>query len=226
MIKGASIFLCLAVAALLTLGLVMLASASAKWDSSADQYYYLTKQSRWLGVGLVVMIVIASIDYRNLRRVAWPALAMTCVALICCYLPGIGVAVKGEQRWIELPLLGRLQPSEPAKLFIMIGLATWYARNQAEIRKFWRGFVVPCVLLGVPLLLIFFEKDMGTSAALGGAGVIIMFIAGTRLRYLTPAVITGAAGMVAMVMQSENRMRRITAFLDLETHREGAGWQQ
>jgi len=226
MIKGASIFLCLAVAALLTLGLVMLASASAKWDMKADQYEYLVKQSRWLGVGILVMIGLAFVDYRKLRTIAWPALAVTCVALGCCYLPGIGVEVNGERRWIDLPGLGRFQPSEPAKLFIMVGLATWYARNQAEIGKFWRGYVGPALLLGVPLLLILFEKDMGTSAALGAAGLLVMFVAGTRLRYLVPTVAAAAAGLVLMVQMSPNRMARIMAFMDLDKYREGAAWQQ
>jgi len=226
MIKGASIFLCLAVAALLTLGLVMLASASAKWDMKADQYEYLVKQSRWLGVGILVMIGLAFVDYRKLRTIAWPALAVTCVALGCCYLPGIGVEVNGERRWIDLPGLGRFQPSEPAKLFIMVGLATWYARNQAEIGKFWRGYVGPALLLGVPLLLILFEKDMGTSAALGAAGLLVMFVAGTRLRYLVPTVAAAAAGLVLMVQLSPNRMARIMAFMDLDKYREGAAWQQ
>jgi len=226
MIKGASIFLCLAVLALLSLGLVMLASASAKWDMNEDQYLLLTKQGQWLGVGLVVMICLACLDYRKLRHIAWPALTVTCGALICCYLPGIGVASHGESRWIMLPGIGQFQPSEPAKLFIMIALATWYARHQAEIGSFWKGFIVPGVLLGVPLLLIFFEKDMGTAVALGTAGGLVMFIAGTRIRYLTPSAVAVSAGFAAMVMSNENRMRRITAFFDLDANREGAGWQQ
>ncbi|MGJ8695864.1 MAG: FtsW/RodA/SpoVE family cell cycle protein [Verrucomicrobiaceae bacterium] len=224
--KGASIFLCLAVAALITIGLVMLTSASAKWDADDEQYFYLARQVRWLVVGLVGMVGLALMDYRILRRFAVPLYLVTCLALIACYLPGIGDAAKGESRWIVLPVLGRFQPSEPAKLVVMIGMATWFSRYQAETRSFWKGFVAPCMILGVPLLLILFETDMGTAAGLGAAGLMIIFIAGTRLRYLIPSVTSAVAMLVYMVSKDPVRMARITAFMAPEEHREGAGWQQ
>lgn len=224
--KGASIFLCLAVGALITLGLVMLASASSKWDSSASQYSFLFKQTLWLGVGLGAMAMMTFLDYRILRRVAWPLFAVVCAALALCFVPGIGDAAKGESRWIDLPGIGRFQPSEPAKLVVMICLATWFARYQAEIRSFRRGFVVPCLIMGIPLLLILFETDMGTTAGLGAAGLIVLFIAGTRLRYLVTSVAIAVFLLTVMVRQDKGRMERVTAFTNLEENREGKGWQQ
>lgn len=224
--KGASIFLCLAVGALITLGLVILASASSRWDVSGQQYSYLTKQALWLGVGLVGLVSMTFFDYRILRRVSWPLFAIVCVALALCFVPGIGDAAKGENRWIVLPVLGRFQPSEPAKLIVMIVLASWFARYQAEIKSFKRGFVVPCLILGLPLLLILFETDMGTTAGLGAAGLIVLFIAGTRLRYMLPSVAGALALLVMMVQQDAHRMERVTAFMNLEEHKEGSGWQQ
>lgn len=224
--KGASIFLCLAVGVLITLGLVILTSASARWDSQGDQYDYLFKQASWLGAGLVVMSIMAFIDYRILRKLAWPLFAVTCVALILCYIPGIGDAAKGENRWIRLPGIGRFQPSEPAKLVIMVALASWFARYQAETRSFMRGFVYPSLILGVPLLLILFEWDMGTAAGLGAAGLIVLFIAGTRLRYIGITIAAAIFMMVLMVQNSPNRMERIMAFQNLDEHKQNKGWQQ
>ncbi len=224
--KGASIFLCLAVAALVTVGLVMLASASAKWDTNDEQYFYLTRQARWLVVGLVGLAVIAFMDYRILKRAAPYFFIVSLIALIGCYIPGIGDAAKGESRWIVLPVLGRFQPSEPAKLVVMIALAAWFAKYQAETLTFFKGFIIPGLILGVPLLLILFEKDMGTSVGLAAAGGMVLFVAGTRLRYLIPAAVVGFAGLVAFVQSSPVRKNRIMAFLDPEAHREGAGWQQ
>jgi len=224
--KGASIFLCLAVGALITLGLVILASASARWDASEAQYSYLSKQALWLGVGLVGMVGMALLDYRILRRVAWPMFFVVCVALALCFVPGIGDEAKGENRWIVLPFLGRFQPSEPAKLIVMITLAAWFARYQAEIRSFKRGFVIPCLILGIPLMLILFETDMGTTAGLGAAGLIVLFIAGSRIRYLGTTVFVVLFLLTMLVQQDEHRMTRITAFCNLEEYKEGAGWQQ
>ena len=224
--KGASIFLCLAVGALITMGLVILASVSARWDASETQYSYLFKQALWLGVGLVGMVVMAMFDYRILRRLAWPMFALVCVALALCFVPGIGDEAKGENRWIVLPVLGRFQPSEPAKLIVMITLAAWFARYQAEIRSFKRGFVIPCLILGTPLMLILFETDMGTTAGLGAAGLIVLFIAGSRIRYLGTSVIVALFLLSMLVQQDAHRMTRITAFWNLEEHKEDAGWQQ
>ncbi|MFT6862088.1 MAG: cell division protein FtsW [Akkermansiaceae bacterium] len=224
--KGASIILCLAVAALITLGLVMLASASAKWDASSDQYSFLVRQALWLGIGVVVMTIMALLDYRILQRLTWPLFVAVCIALILCYIPGIGDAAGGENRWIVLPVIGRFQPSEPAKLVAMIALASWFAKYQAETKSFLRGFVIPSMILGVPLLLILFEWDMGTAAGLGAAGLIVLFVSGTRVRYLGSAMIVAVLVLSQMVQGNDNRMKRITAFLDLDANPEGAAWQQ
>ena len=226
MARAASIFLCLAVATLISIGLVMLTSASAKWDVNDEQYFYLSRQARWLVIGLIGMITVAFIDYRFLRKLVIPLGIVTVLALIACFIPGIGDAAKGESRWIELPVLGRFQPSEPAKLVIMIALAAWFARHQAETRTFWKGYVVPCFILGVPLLLILLETDMGTAVGLGAAGLLVLFVSGTRLIYLIPSVVIAVSGLAFMVSQDPIREKRIMAFLDPEAHRDGVGWQQ
>lgn len=226
MAKGASIILCLAVAALITLGLVMLASASARWDFSSNQYSYLVRQVTWLVAGIVVMVIMALLDYRLLQRFAWPLFAMVCGALVLCYVPGIGDDAKGENRWIVLPVIGRFQPSEPAKLMVMVALAAWFAKYQAETKSFVRGFVIPSFILGIPLLLILFEWDMGTTAGLGAAGLIVLFVAGTRFRYLIVATLVAVFLFIQMVQLNENRMNRFIAFLDPETYKQGAAWQQ
>ncbi len=224
--KGASIFLCLAVAALITLGLVMLASASAKWDFSSEQYSHLLRQAIWLSLGVVVMGIVAMFDYRKLEKFAWPLFALTCAALVLCYIPGIGDEVKGERRWISLPLIGRFQPSEPAKLVVMITLAAWFSKYRAETKSFMRGFVMPSLILGVPLMLILFETDMGTAAGLGAAGLIVLFVAGTRIRYFGTSLAIVVPLLVMMVQRDPVRMKRIVAFTDLDATRLGAGMQQ
>lgn len=224
--KGASIFLCLAVAALITLGLVMLASASAKWDASANQYSHLVRQAIWLGIGIVGMTIVAMFDYRKLEKLAWPLFALSCVALALCYVPGIGDEIKGERRWIAFPVIGRFQPSEPAKLVVMITLAAWFSKYRAETKSLVRGFVMPSLILGIPLMLILFETDMGTAAGLGAAGLIVLFVAGTRIRYFAASLAVAVPLLVMMVQQDPVRMKRIVAFTDLEGTRLGAGMQQ
>ena len=154
MIRLAPVLLFLAVLFLLLMGITMQASALK------SGYDYLSKQTMWVAVGAVVMLGVALLDYRWLKRLVWLLYAGAIVLLILCYVPGIGKTVGGESRWIVLPVLGQFQPSEPAKLVVILAMASWYSSRKADISTFWKGFVMPSVILGLPLLLIFFEKDI------------------------------------------------------------------
>lgn len=223
--RSSAIILCVAVAAMVSLGLVMLTSTSL-WAAGVDEYSLVKRQILWTGVGLVMAVALAWMDYRVLRRFWIPILVVACVLLALCYVPGVGVWRNGETRWINLPLLGQFQPSEVAKIAIIVGLAAWFAQYQAEAGCFWRGFVMPAALLGIPTMLIFFEKDMGTAAAVGAAGFAVLYVAGTRWWWLLMSAGSGFAGLCYMVMADTNRWSRIMAFLDLEGTKLEAGLQQ
>jgi len=222
-----AIFLCLAVTALVTLGLVMLTSTSI-WDDDVDGYALVKKQAMWIAVGLIGAVFISMLDYRKIQPYWIPLLVGSCVLLGLCYLPGVGQSIKGEARWIKIPGLPQFQPSELAKIFVIMAIAAWYAHFQTENRKFFKGFVWPAALLGIPVVLVFFEKDMGTALALGAAGVVVMFAAGVRLPYLGGAAALAITGVSIVVRANEERMGRIYALFDLESdkYRLGDGYQQ
>lgn len=222
-----AIYLCLAVTALVTLGLVMLTSTSV-WDDEVDGYALVKKQAMWIGLGVVMAVIASACDYRKLRQWWIPCFIASCALLALCYVPGIAQEVKGESRWIRLPGLPQFQPSELAKIFVIMGVAAWYAHFQTETRTFFKGFILPAALLGVPVVLIFFEKDMGTAMALGAAGAMVMYCAGTRLPYLGTAAGVGISGLVIAVWQNPERMGRVMALTDLESdkYRLGDGYQQ
>ncbi len=222
-----AIFLCLAVIALVTLGLVMLTSTSI-YGNDVDGYSLVKKQAAWIAVGVIGAVIFAGMDYRKLRPY-WVWLFIgSCFLLILCYVPGIAQEVKGESRWIKLPGMPQFQPSELAKIFVIMGLAAWYTHFQTETRTFLKGFIFPGFLLGIPVLLIFFEKDMGTAMCLAAAGAVVMYIAGARLPYLGISAGTALAGMAIVVWQNPERMGRIMALTDLESdkYRLGDGYQQ
>ena len=222
-----AIFISLAVTALVTLGLVMLASTSF-WNKDVDGYSLVKKQAMFIAIGLIGAVVISNLDYRKLRSLWVPALIISTTLLILCYVPGIGHKVNGATRWIKIPGLPQFQPSELAKIFVIMALAAWYSHYQTEGRKFLKGFVSPSILLGVPVLLIFFEKDMGTAAALATAGATVMFVAGTRIPYLVGSFIIAVGGAALIILQNPERMGRINALFALESeeYRQGDGYQQ
>ncbi len=227
--RNAAIVLCLAVALLVALGLIMLASTSAWVNGVDDDPYFLVKrQGAFAAAGLLAALVAGCIDYRILRRVWIPLLIVGCLLLLLCYVPGVQVVVKGEARWIWAPVIGRFQPSEVAKMVVIIALAAWFAQNQAEAKSFLRGFVLPGLVLGIPVALIFFEKDMGTAVALGGAGFLVMFTAGTRVSLLSLVTVIGILGLYKAVESDPYRRMKFEALLNLddpEVQRK-AGYQQ
>ena len=227
--RRAAIILCISVAILVALGLIMLASTSAwVYGVDDDPYLLVKRQGIFTGVGLLAALVAGCIDYRILRRIWMPLLIAGCVLLTLCYVPGVQVEVKGEARWIWAPVIGRFQPSEVAKLVVIIALAAWFAQHQAEARSFLRGFVLPGLLLGIPVALIFFEKDMGTAVALGGAGFLLMFTAGTRVSLLSLVAVVGILGLYKAVESDPYRRMKFEALLNLddpEVQRK-AGYQQ
>jgi len=221
-----ALILCLAVAALVSLGLVMLTSTSY-WDSRVGGYSLVWKQIAWIIIGTLGAIFVSRIDYRKFARYWGWMMAGVCFLLILCYVPGIGQEIKGESRWVRIPGF-QFQPSEMAKIVVVLALAAWYAHYQTESKSFFKGFVWPCFLIGIPVLLIFFEKDMGTSMGLGLAGVILMFVAGVRIPYLVGSGVLALAGMTAVVLKNPERLGRVNALFDLESdkYRLSDGYQQ
>lgn len=228
MSRHSAVYLSFAVAALVALGLVMLASTSVWTDITAGPYDMVIRHSIFIGLGLFAAVVASLMDYRWLRRWWKPLLLVSCVLLAACYVPGLGITVKGETRWLPLPGVGRFQPSEPAKLVTMIAVAAWLASHQAVIKSFWKGFVGTGALLGIPVALIFFETDMGTAASLAAAGLCVLFLAGVRWPYLLMTVLMGGSAFAFFVRTNENRWNRIIAFMNLDDPevRRGFGMQQ
>jgi cell division protein FtsW len=224
--RSASILLCTAVAALVALGLVMLASTGAWAPNSPTPYSFVKGQAVFAAVGIFAAVFASRLDPIWMRRL-WPAaMIVVCVLLVLCFVPGIERPEWGANRWIHLPLIGRFQPSELAKVVAIIALAGWFARWQTETHTFWRGFILPGVLVGIPVGLIAIETDVGSALALSVAIAAVLFCVGTRLVYLIPTALTGIVGAAAYIRSDPVRWSRIEAWLDLEAHQLDKGQQQ
>lgn len=221
-----AIMICLGTTALVVLGLIMLASTSVWVESEDSKYSHLIKQARWTAIGVVLASIVASIDYRLFKKHAKLIFIFSVLLLALCYIPGIKHTVNGETRWIKVPVLGQFQPSEVSKLGVIIALGSYLAHFQSETRTFKKGFIIPGILVVVPVALIFFEKDMGTAVGLAAACFAILYIAGTRARYLVFSAVGGMTALVLAVWTNANRWDRITSFTDMEANKLGAALQQ
>lgn len=199
---------------LLSLGIVMLASvsnvkAAASFD---DPYYFLKRQLIWLAVSLIFGAIIVRFDYHWWQKLAIPLAVLAVILLVLVLVPGVGTSVKGSKRWLKMSMLS-VQPSELAKFASVVFIAAWMGRMGRRADKLKEGLIIPGAVLGVMCGLMMLEPDFGTTALTGSVGAGIMFVGGTRLRYLAVPVVLGLLGFAAAVIKDPVRIGRILAFL-------------
>jgi cell division protein FtsW len=222
--RKSAYFLFVAVLGVLAIGVVMLFSTSAfARDSHGDPYFFLKRQSLWLGVGLFVCIAAALIDYHLWQRTWWLWVALALVTLALCYVPHLGMRINGSRRWIGFNSLA-FQPSEIAKVAAVFFLAWWFARYEKATNNPFFGFLIPLAVVGVILVLIIFEVDLGTTALIGTTAFVVMFVAGTNPILLGLLAFAGSGTI--FLAATHQRMGRLLAFTDLERYKEDAGLQQ
>jgi cell division protein FtsW len=220
LMKIAVTMLVFCVAALLALGMVMLYSSSMVQVGAG----YLVMQLIWCGLGLVGCVVAASLDYRLLKKVAIPLLGIAIVMLILVLVDGIGLRRNGAQRWFGFGSV-RFQPSEFAKLALIIALAWYGERFQRQMHHWHRGLLVPAIFIGLVLGLIFVEPDRGATILLAGVSGVMLLVAGVPWKHFLPPVVLGCTGLAVSLWQDPMRLKRILGWMYLEENREGVGYQ-
>jgi cell division protein FtsW len=206
------------VAGLLALGMVMLYSSSMVQVGP----YYLIRQSMWFALGLAACLLAARLDYRILKKLAWLFL-LVAIALLALVLV-IGRNTNGATRWFDFYGF-RFQPSELAKLALIIALAHYGERHQRQMPTFKRGMLVPGIFIAVVLLLIFVEPDRGTTILLAAVSAMMLLIAGVRWRCFVPPALLGLTGLAISIWHDPMRIKRIFAWLYLEENKSGVGYQ-
>jgi cell division protein FtsW len=223
-VNKAAITLLVVTLMLLTIGVVMLFSTSALQSPHGDPNYFLKRQLVWIVIGGVGCAVAAGIPYPKLRGMCVPPLVISGLLLALVLEPHLGIRAGGAHRWLGVGGF-RFQPSEFAKLALVIWLAHWLAKEKRRIDRFDRGFAVPMAVVGTFLLLVLREPDFGSTALLALVAFAMMFVAGVRLRYLLPTILAGVAGFATLVIHDPTRSARLMAFMDLEKYKQSSGYQ-
>ncbi|QYM78082.1 putative lipid II flippase FtsW [Horticoccus luteus] len=209
-------------AGLTILGLTILFSASASFKMGP--YYYLNKQLMGVGIAAVLCFVTSRLNLDYARRYVWVIAGVLVLMLLLVLIPHIGISVKGSRRWLGIGPL-RLQVSEFAKLGLVFCLAHYLAINQTHIGDLKRGFLIPLGIIGVCAGLIVREPDFGTAALALVVGLVLLFLAGAKWRYTMATVAVAGLGFALLVMHNPNRLRRFTAFLDVEGNKSAGTYQ-
>lgn len=201
---------------LLAIGLVMVTSASGVWALREfdDSYYALKRQLMWVAVGLVAALVISRTPIRLIRKAAWPLMIGSVGLLLLTYVPGFGVEVNGSTNWLDFGGPFRIQPSETAKLALVVWGAHVYASKGAKLSEI-RHLAIPMFLgAGAVIGLTVGQKDLGTAIILAAIVLGLMWVAGVPLWLMS---IAGAAGAVVggiFVMMEPYRRARFLSFVD------------
>lgn len=220
--KTASALL-ICVVVLISLGIVMLASTSSVRAVRLfdDPFHFLKRQLIWLVAAAVAGGVVARVDYHWWQRLWIPFTLTALVLLAAVLIPGLGAEVGGSKRWMALGPL-RFQPSEMAKIAVVVGMSAWFAKMNRRSHTFLYGLIYPCMGLGAFIVLILREPDFGTTLLVTAVGMVIMFVAGTRVAYLVVSGALGLTGFILLILQNPNRMYRLFAFLWPERYPESA----
>lgn len=200
---------------LLTIGLIMIFSASAVLAGRryGDPLLFFKRQIVWAAIGLAAMIAVSRVPYPVWQRAAVPLILGAGILLVLVLIPGIGVEVNGSRRWLRLGPL-TIQPSEPARLCAVVYLARYLVKKQDRLDDFFRGFLPPMIVIGILLALIMGESDLGTAAVMGMVAGLTLFIGGARWRHLWAMGLLAAPVLYAMIMKIGYRRERMMAFLN------------
>jgi cell division protein FtsW len=197
------------------LGAVMVASASITMaDRVFDQpFYFLLRQLLYLGVGGLAAAFCLVMPLRAWEQASPLLLTAAGLLLVAVLLPGVGYEVNGATRWLRFGPLN-LQASEPARLLLLIYLCSYVARRRDALEAGFRGLLYPLVIVTAAGMLLMLQPDFGATVILFATAIGVLFVGGMRLGYLLLMGLAGLGSLGLLVMTSEYRMRRLTAFLD------------
>lgn len=209
---------------LLSFGLIIVFSASSAsaYYNFNDSYYFVKRQLMWATVGMFSMFFMAGFDYRKLKKLAVPILGVSIILLILVLM--IGIEINGAKRWLGVGGL-TIQPSEVAKLAIIIFFSASLSNKKDKLQKFFTGLVPYLLVLGIVLGLVILEPHLSGTVVIFLVGFIILFVAGAKIMHFLMLAVPVIPAFAYVIMTSEYRMKRVTVFLDPWQDKMGDGWQ-
>lgn len=225
--------LCITVLLLLSLGIIMVLSASAPsaLSTTGNSYTYVKKQLLFAIAGLFVMFFLSKVDYRFYKKYYWYIYFVSWMVLLLVVVPGLGYSVKGATRWIKIGGF-QFQPSELTKIGMIIFFAGYLSDHKSELQEFKRGFLKPLAFLIPPIgILYVVQNHFSVSLVIAVIVLVMMFMAGSRLKYflvvgiVVVSAILGLLGIMQMKGSESFRLDRISTYFDPWADAQGTGYQ-
>ncbi len=211
---------------LVGIGIVMVYSASSALalKKFGNEYFFLKKQGLFALMGLLVLVICRHIPYRLYWVGAYPILISAMALLIALHIPGFGISAGGSTRWL---LVGGVsfQPSEFAKLALVIYLAYSLSKKQGLVEDFKIGFLPHIMVFGAFALLMAIQPDFGSVMILGAITWIMLFVGGVRIFHLIGPLLVLLPVAYFFMMNAPYRLRRIMSFVDPWKYPTDEGYQ-
>ena len=199
--------------ALLLIGLIAISSASigyAQWNYG-NAWFHTQRHGIYLVGAVTIAIGVYHVPLKFWQESGWMWLLLALAGLILVLIPGIGREVNGSQRWLALGPF-TVQPSEFAKLAMVVYLAGYMVRREAELRQHWQGFLKPMAVLGATTLLLLVEPDFGATVIVVATAMGMLFLAGVRLGHFLIVALGAAGAGLVLIVSEPYRLKRLTAF--------------
>jgi cell division protein FtsW len=215
-----------AVTALVALGAVMVGSASITIadQKTGEPFYYLVRHVAALAIGGGALALALAIPSELWHRLHWLLVVAAFGLLVAVLLPGVGRTVNGATRWIDLGPLD-FQASEPARLCLLLYVASYAVRRGDELAADLKGLVKPMALVCFAAGLLLLEPDYGSTVVLLITSLGILFVAGARLRDFALATVLGGVALAVLAVASPYRLERLMQFLNPWADAYGGGFQ-
>lgn len=201
--------------------MVFSASSESARASHGNAYHFIQQQLMWAAVGLIAMFIMANFHYKKLQKLAFPALIITIILLIVVLF---FAPVNGARRWIRLGFM-QFQPSEVAKIAIILFFAHSLSLRYKKLGSFWSGLMPYLGVIGILVGLLMMQPHFSGSLVIILTGGIMLMVAGAKMLHF---VILGLAALPAAiwaVVSEPYRLSRIFAFIDPFQDKQGSGWQ-
>lgn len=209
-----------------TFGIVMIFSASSIWAEYKfhDPYKFIKSQSVFFFVGILLCLFLSKIPPDFWLKHANKIILGCFILLVLVLIPGIGTIRNGSRSWFGIGGLG-IQPSEFAKIGLIIFVAKYLSQNRKELRSIKKGVLPILLVIGVFFLLIMLEPDFGTAMVIVLTLVSLIFISGVKISFFVKIGLFGLLGIVALIIIAPYRMARIVSFLNPWSDPLGSGFQ-
>ena len=219
-------WLTLGVLCLLAVGLIMVASASMVISDRqfGAPFHYLFHQSVYLSMGLILAAVVLQIPISYWEKISGYLLLLSLILLAVVLLPGVGRAVNGSSRWINLGFIS-FQVSEFAKLSVIVYMASYLTRHTEEVRTRVSGFIKPLILVSLVSLLLLMEPDFGATTVILLTALGMMFLVGVRIWQFLVLLLMGGGALAVLAISSPYRLQRLTTFLNPWANQFDSGYQ-